>query len=48
MADNHAHPVSHPALDDAEQKTCPLFLQLTKYTVASAGLILALLALYYG
>jgi Bacterial aa3 type cytochrome c oxidase subunit IV len=49
MADNHAQPVSHSAMDYAEhEKTCRLFLQLTKYNMAGAAPILALLALYCG
>ena len=49
MAENHAQPAGHPAMDYAEhEKTYRMFLQLMKYTVAGAALILALLACFLG
>jgi Bacterial aa3 type cytochrome c oxidase subunit IV len=46
MAENHAQPVSHPAVDCAEdEKTYRLFRQLMKY---GAAIVLALLALFCG
>ena len=42
MAENHAQPAGHPVMDYAKhEKTYLLFLQLIKYAVAGAALVLA-------
>jgi hypothetical protein len=49
MAVNHAQPAGHPVMDYAKhEKTYLLFLQLIKYAVAGAALVLALRARFCG
>ncbi|WP_084572981.1 aa3-type cytochrome c oxidase subunit IV [Methylocapsa aurea] len=46
MAEDHAHPAGHPAMDyDEHEKTYQLFLKLIKYSAIGAIGILILLAL---
>lgn len=49
MSEDHADPVGHPDMDYAEhEKTYKMFLQLVKYSVIGAALILVLLAVLAG
>jgi hypothetical protein len=49
MAENHAQPGDHPAMDyDEHEKTYRMFIQLIKYTVAGVAVLLALLAFFLG
>jgi hypothetical protein len=49
MAENHAQPANHPAMDYAEhEKTYRLFIRAIKWTVAAVVVLLALLAAFLG
>jgi Bacterial aa3 type cytochrome c oxidase subunit IV len=49
MAENEGQPPGHPAMDYAEhENTYRMFLQLIRYTIAGAALVLALLAFFLG
>ncbi len=49
MAENHAQPADHPAMDYAEhEKTYRMFIRAAKWTVGGVALLLALMAFFLG